>query len=122
MKFHANVRLEGPVGAVEECAGSARHIGQSLAVVTGISTGFGPDVAVITGDIVGVEVVEDVGVGVELGPIAHSSLSVEYSVPDVVSTAVVTLPGMMYKLPYATIADSRGGNASIGSVQINCPV
>ena len=30
VKFQAKVRLEGPTRAVEECVGSARHIGQEL--------------------------------------------------------------------------------------------
>jgi hypothetical protein len=116
------VRFEGPTAAVEEWVGSARHIDQLLVIEFGISVGMAPEVGIGVGVnlAVGVGVDEVVGVGVE--PIAQSWLSVEYSVPEVVSTAVVTLPGMMYKLPYATMADSRGGNASIGSVQMGCPV
>ena len=66
---------------------------------------------------------DGVGAGVELPPpIAQSALFVEYSVPDVVSTADVTSPGMMYKFPYATMADSLGANASMGRVQMVCPL
>ena len=56
--------------------------------------------------------------GIELLPIAHTSLTRLYSFPETESTDVVTLPGIMYKLPYAIATDSLGANASIGRVQM----
>jgi hypothetical protein len=118
VNFQAMVRFEGPTAAVEEWDGSARNIVQLLTVEDEIGVRTGGGVAVGAG----VAVLEGVGAGVELPLIAQSWLFVEYSVPEVVSTAEVTLPGMMYKLPYATISDSLGAKASIGSVQIVCPL
>src|SRR3990172_11413029 len=91
LNFQAKVRFEGPSGAVEECAESARHIGQSFTGILSV-------------------------------PIAQSSLRVVYSLPEIASTAVVTLPGIRYKLPYAIATDSLGAKASIGSFQMTRPV
>jgi len=93
---------------------------QLLTIEDSIGVSAGVGMAVAAG--VGVGVLEGVRVGAELDPIAQSWLLVEYSVPDVVSTADVTLPGIIYKFPYATIADSLGAKASIGSVQIVSPL
>lgn len=45
-----------------------------------------------------------------------------YSAPENESTAVVTLAGIMYNLPYATATDSLGAKASIGSFHMRSPV
>ena len=89
--FQATFKFDGPVWAVEECEGSARHMGQSL-------------------------------VDVVLVPIAHTWLKLSYSLPEVASTASVTVPGIKYKCPYATATDSLGANASMGSFQMSAPV
>ena len=122
VNFQAKVRFDGPTSAVEECVGSARNIVQLLRLEDKIGVSGGAGVGVGVG-IPGVSELESAArtLSVALLPIAQSWLSVEYSVPDVVSTAVVTSPGMMYKFPYATMADSLGANASIGSVQMVCP-
>ena len=93
VNFQARVRFDGPTAAVEEWVGVALNVDQLLEVDAGISVIEGDDVGVgASAAVVGAGVVEGV---VEVEPMAHSWLSVEYSVPEVVSTAVVTLPGII---------------------------
>ena len=61
-------------------------------------------------------------VGMSVVPIAHTWLIALYSLPEIASTAVVTVPGIKYKWPYATATDSLGAKASIGSFQLTAPV
>ena len=58
-------RFVGPTWAVEECVGSALHMGQSLVVMLGV-------------------------------PMAHTWLKLLYSLPEIASTASVTVPGIRY--------------------------
>ena len=59
---------------------------------------------------------------VVLVPIAHTWLKLSYSLPEVASTASVTVPGIKYRWPYAMATDSRGAKASMGSFQLSAPV
>ena len=67
--FHAMVRFDGPTEAVEEWAGSARHCRQLVETFAG---------------------------SFRLASfIAQTDWSVAYSLPEMVSTEVVTSPGIM---------------------------
>ena len=72
--FHATCRLEGPTEAVEEWVGSFRHCFQLVDILVGVPSG-------------------------EMSFIAHTCWSVAYSLPEMVSTDVVTSPGIMYRVP-----------------------
>ena len=61
-------------------------------------------------------------VAVSLLPIAQTWLKLSYSLPEIASTASVTLPGIRKSLPYAIATDSLGAKASMGNFHLRAPV